>query len=229
MQPESSRIWDPGVRQNKRTRSNNRLHYLMSAVISQVTDESKVEDESEKTASRTELDSHANMAVVGRNATILSRSGNKVDVSPFTPDYKPMVVDVVDAAVQYMSPYTNETIIFVLRNALEVPSMAHNLIPPFMIREAGVQVSSVPKIHVKDPSVDDHALYFKETDLRVPLSLHGVFSYFPTCKPSEETLMRDDNIVYMLTPEHWDPNTTVYASNEASMLDWEGNLVEPKF
>ena len=51
--------------------------------------------------SQTELDSHANMPVVGRNAYVLSDLGQKVDVSPFTPDYKSMQISVVDAAVIY--------------------------------------------------------------------------------------------------------------------------------
>ena len=41
-------------------------------------------------SSRTELDSHANMPVIGRNAYILSKIRETVDVAPFTPDYKPM-------------------------------------------------------------------------------------------------------------------------------------------
>ena len=42
-----------------------------------------------KKSSRTELDSHANMPVIGRNAYILSKIVETVDVAPFTPDYKP--------------------------------------------------------------------------------------------------------------------------------------------
>ena len=126
-----------------------------------VTDESRPTiDESTLGPSRTELDSHANMPVVGKHARILSRSGQKVDVSPFTPDYKPMVVEIVDAAVQYDCPYDNKEVILVIRNALSVPSMEHNLIPPFIMREAGVMVSTTPKIHVQDPSVEDHSIFF---------------------------------------------------------------------
>ena len=43
--------------------------------------------------SRTELDSHANMPVIGINTYILSKIGETVDVAPFTPDYKPISVD----------------------------------------------------------------------------------------------------------------------------------------
>ena len=32
--------------------------------------------------------------------------------------------------------------------------------------------------------------------------------------------------MYILTPEHWNPHTDAYSANEASMLDWEGNMRE---
>ena len=40
--------------------------------------------------SRTELDRHANMPVVGREALVVEQSGRTVEVSPFTPDYNPL-------------------------------------------------------------------------------------------------------------------------------------------
>jgi hypothetical protein len=64
--------------------------------------------------SRTELDTHANMPVVGQNAYILAESGKTVDVSPYTPDYQSMTVPMVDAAVQYDDPYNGKTYILVL-------------------------------------------------------------------------------------------------------------------
>jgi hypothetical protein len=50
-------------------------------------------------SSRTELDSHANMPVVGRNAFIISETGRMADVKPYSPDYKSMAIPIVDAAV----------------------------------------------------------------------------------------------------------------------------------
>ena len=38
--------------------------------------------------------------------------------------------------------------------------MKINLIAPFLIREASVQLKDTPKIQVVDPKVDDHAIYF---------------------------------------------------------------------
>ena len=73
--------------------------------------------------SRTELDSHANMPVTGKNAYILSKIGETVDVAPFTPDYKPVSVELVDAALKYECPYSGEVKIFIIRRGLYVPSM----------------------------------------------------------------------------------------------------------
>ena len=86
---------------------------------------------------------------------------------------------IVDAAVQYDCPYDGQTYILVIRNALHVPSMRNNLLPPFILREAGVRVQDTPKIQVNDPTVEDHSIYFPETGLRIPLSLWGMFSYLP--------------------------------------------------
>ena len=176
--------------------------------------------------SRMELDSHANMPVVGKHAYIIAKTGKKVDVSPFTPDYKPLTVPLVDATVKYNNPYNGKSYILVLHNALYVPSMDSNLIPPFMLREMGVTVNDVSKIHKEDPTVDDHAITFVETGFRIPLSLWGIFSYFPTSKPTHDDLL-DPNEVYILSPATWNPHSDAYSTNEESMLDWEGNM-QPK-
>jgi hypothetical protein len=73
-----------------------------------------------------------------------------------------------------------------IRNSLYVPSLDYNLLPPFMVREAGVIVKDTPKIQLNDPSEEDHAITFPETGFTIPLSLWGVFSYFRTTKPTKD-------------------------------------------
>ena len=80
-------------------------------------------------ASTTELDSHANMVVVGAQATIIRRSGRSAEVRAFSDDCKRLEsVPIVDAVFAYDCPYTMENYLLIVRNALYVPSMAHNLI-----------------------------------------------------------------------------------------------------
>ena len=99
--------------------------------------------------------------------------------------------------------------------------------PPFMIREEGIQVNDTPKIQVNDPTTSDHSIYFPETGFRIPLSLWGVFSYFPSSKLTAQTLEETEE-VYLLTPSRWNPHCDTYAQNEENMLDWEGDMVERK-
>ena len=57
-------------------------------------DEMSYDDDGEPSneQSRMELDSHANMPVVGRHAYVISDTGIIADVSPFTPDYNSMKI-----------------------------------------------------------------------------------------------------------------------------------------
>ena len=230
-------MWNPGgssderetiyERETNSCKINQHLQRYSSVAMNSGIDGYGDDEIMQNEDSRTELDSHANMPVVGRNACILSDTGRTAEVTPYTPDYEPMQLKIVDAAVKYESPYTGTIYILVIRNALHVPAMKNNLIPPFMMEEAGVIVNTKPKIHVTDPSVDDHSIYFPETKFRIPMSLWGVFSYFPTSKPTTDEL-RDSGEVYTITPERWDPHQTAYADNEDNMLDWEGGMVEPR-
>ena len=114
--------------------------------------------------------------------------------------------------------------LIVVRNALHVPSMEINLIPPFILREAGITVNDKLKIHASDPSSDDHAIIFENNGLKIPLKLNEIFSYFDTSKPTENQVQNCDDM-YLLTLEHnWKPHTDVYAKNEENMLDWEENI-----
>ena len=229
LKPDENKIYDRG---KVDVVPNRYLTSLVAASMMayQVSDAMTTnDDDDDDDQPRSELDSHANMVVVGKNALIVNDTGQKATVSPFTPDLKALQhVPIVDALVQYDCPYANKSYLLMLYNALSVPTMECNLIPPFIIREAGVEINETPKTHAKNPTIEDHSVCFKEDDFRIPLSLHGMFSYFPTSKPTQKVLDECDD-VYRLTPEtRFDPHTDVYARNESNMLDWEGNIVEKK-
>ena len=60
--------------------------------------------------------------------------------------------------------------------------MNHNLLLPFILRQGGIVVNDIAKIHCTDPTSDDHYIMFPQTDLRIPLKLNGIFSYFKSRK-----------------------------------------------
>ena len=55
-----------------------------------------------------------------------------------------------------------------------------------------------------------------------------MFSYLPTTKPTPQ-MLEDCDEVYVLTPSRWNPHDEAYAHNEAQMLDWQGNMIEPQY
>ena len=201
----------------------------LCSVISRATI-ADVKVESPNTESRCELDSHANMVVIGGHAAVVNKTGLTAQVSPFTPDYEALSeVPIVDAVITYDCPYTDKSVMLVFRNALYVPAMEHHLVPPFIMREAGLIVNEAPKIQVTNPSIENHSIYFPSDSYRIPLSLWGIFSYFP-CRCPTDLELNECNNVQLMTPDgsRWNPHSDVYARNEENMLDWEGQLVEKK-
>ena len=176
---------------------------------------------------KTRLDSHAVSCVVGYNSHIHQDSGKRINISAFTAAVgKLKDIPIVDAMILYECPYTSKSIILVINNALYVKENRDNLITPFLVREAGIQLNETPKIQCDDPSIDDHSLYIKEMNIRIHLHLHGIVSYFTTRKPTQDEI---HSLPWVhLTPDapEWDPHTSVYERQEAQMLDFEGQIIE---
>ena len=107
-----------------------------------------------RSAGTTELDPHANMVVIGAQGTIIRKTGRYADVNAFSLDVGTMSrVPIVDAAVAYDCPFSGRKILMVARNTLYVESMDHNLVPPFIMRDAGLEVDEQAKIHTPQPSI----------------------------------------------------------------------------
>ena len=95
------------------------------------------------------------MIVFGADCFVISKSGKEAIVNAFSDQVGTLTVPIVDAAVAYDCPIKNETFILVARNVLHVPSMDHNLIPPFIMREAGLTVNAtVSAITAHDATVN---------------------------------------------------------------------------
>ena len=171
----------------------------------------------------TELDSHANMAVAGRDCTIIAKSGHLATVTPFSADLPVMEqVEIGDVAIAYDDPYSSRTFLLVMRNALLIPSMDHNLLPPFLVREASLFLDETPKFQSTDLTRNNHTIFDEETGMRIHLQLNGTFSYFPTrLLTLDEQLNWDDYLVVYLTPDsdRWDPQATHYADAEDEIID----------
>ncbi len=69
------------------------------------------------------------------------------------------MVKIGDAVMCFDDPISLETYIFVMKNALLILTMGHNLIPPFLIWEAGHILDETPKHQTPCPSIDNHSIW----------------------------------------------------------------------
>ena len=115
--------------------------------------------------STTELDSHANMAVVGSQCEIIIRTVIHANVAAYSPERLRKRIEIVDAEIAYDCPYTLEATLLVIWNDLYIPETNHNLISTLILREAVLQVDEMTKIHTTEPTQEHHIIYDSETKL----------------------------------------------------------------
>jgi hypothetical protein len=92
------------------------------------------ETHSDATEHPTDLDSHADTCVVGKNALIVHLLNKKVNVTGFDPSLgKVKDLDLVSAALAYDCPATGETVILIIHQAVHVPTMKNDLLCPMQM------------------------------------------------------------------------------------------------
>ena len=118
------------------------------------------------------------MVVIVKHNNIWYDYGNKVDVSPFTPDYQALEkLFIVYVVPQYTFQYKAKVYALMFRNSLSLPWIYSKLILPFIMIEAGLVVMDTAKIPTVYQSVEDQSTYFPSFGICITLFLHGVLSY----------------------------------------------------
>ena len=203
---------------------NDHLQAIISAAISGSGgyDRSEID-------TRTELDSHANMCVFGEDCFVFEWSGKTCSINQFSSSLGQATdVPICDLAVAYehISDSGHETLILIFRNALCIPEMDHNLIPPFIFRDAGHIVNECPKFQCSIPTANDHCIMINGNDIeaRIQLQLHGTFSYFHTRLPTVDELYGCPKIFMSPDASEWNPYCESYENNERAMTTWRGDL-----
>lgn len=120
-----------------------------------------------------------------------------------------LALPICDLAVAYdhISDGDSGTFILIFRNALCIPDMDHNLVPPFILREAGHVVNECPKFQCTIPTTDDHSIILNGDDIvtRIPLQLNETFPYFHTRAPLTDELYGCTKSIMSLDATSWKP------------------------
>ena len=124
---------------------------------------------------------------------------------------------------------TNQVYMLVLRNVLYIDSMEDNLIPPFILREAGIIVNERAKIHSEEPTEEDHTIQCRKTGLFITMQLRSIFSYFPTRKPDKEDILEGVDVVVTPKGSEWALYDASYAENESALTNAKGEMCPPMY
>ena len=184
------------------------------------------ENETSTYFERTDLDTYANMVVLDRNCHVVNYSGKTAEVHPFSPNHEALKVPIVDAVIQYDDLYSGETFMLVCKEAIYVPAMKHNLIPPFLTKEKGLVFDNLPKLKSLNPTKHHYSTHFPDVNLQMPLMLYGICSCFPSKKPLIGVLNDHDDKILFLTTYNVNTHNKIYSENERAMLDHEVNMIE---
>ena len=171
------------------------------------------------------------MIVFGKNCFIISKSDKEAIVNDFTVQVGTIIVPIINAAVAYDCPWSQTTYKLIARNILSVPSMDHNPIQPFILREAGLTVNDTAMLHLNKPFIDDHAIICPNSDMRIWLHLHGTFSCFSTRMATPDEILDPASRVVVITTEgaSWNLQCTSYQLNKKAHIYYYGHLTQPNY
>jgi hypothetical protein len=179
-----------------------------------------------------ELDSHADMCVLGRDALILLDYDRPVIVEGYDPSLSTKTYATVSRALAYDDPVTGEVYHLVINQAIHIPHLDHHLLCPMQCRVNDVVVDDTPKFLTSDPTDHTHALTIRDPDepaqtVILQLALRGVTLLLNVRGIMLDEWNSDAFKRLHLTSETltWDPMTSLYEEQEAAMVDYSGRVV----
>ena len=154
-----------------------------------------------------ELDSHTDTFILGADCVILSHTGQRCEVMPYSDTYDAITdVPVVTGATLWTSPHDRDEYILIFNEALWMgDSLQHMLVNPNQLREYGTTIQDNPF----SPST----LKFEQPNgPTIPLMTMGTIIYFNTRAPSDHELSTLPHIP-LSSSATWDPRNVVFPTH----------------
>jgi transcription initiation factor TFIIIB Brf1 subunit/transcription initiation factor TFIIB len=175
-----------------------------------------------------ELDSHEDCCVCGKEVIVFNDFDREVTVTDWDPEGETQSLRIVSAAMGYTIPQSGQTVLLIAHRSIFSPSLNHNLLSTMQMRLHDVIANETPKFQSLNPTKLSHSISVRgdnmEHFLAIPLELHGVFSCFPTFKPTQLEFETCDRYELTYESPEYDPYATTFHEQEASIMDSWGNL-----
>ena len=162
---------------------------------------------SESVYGRSELDSHADTTVAGRNCTPIWHTERSCDVAPFSDTYQPMKdVAIVSAATGFTSASGNQYIL-IFHECLYMPELSHTLINPNQLRHFHTQVQDNP--YAKEPM----SIISPDGEFVACLESEGTNIFLNTWSPTQTDLASFPHIT-LTSQQPWDPHKVAFPATK---------------
>jgi hypothetical protein len=140
-------------------------------------------------ANRSDLDSHADCCVCGKEVLVFNDFYREVTVTDWYPEGETQSLRIVSAALGYTMPYSGKTVLLIVHQSILSPTLNHNLLSTMKLILHDVIVNETPKFQSLNPTNLSHSISVRGENvydiLIIPLELYGVVSCFPTFKPTQ--------------------------------------------
>jgi hypothetical protein len=138
---------------------------------------------------RSDLDSHADCCVCGKEVLVLNYFDREVTVAGWDPEGETQSPSSVSESMGYTILEAGKTVLLIAHQSIFSPSLSHNMLSTMQMRLHDVIVNEKPKSQSLNPTKLSQSISVRGENvkdfLRIPLELHGVVSCFPTFKPRQ--------------------------------------------
>ena len=105
-----------------------------------------------------ELDSHADISVLGGGALVVADFNELVNVQGYNPSLGTKTYQTITGAVGYCDPTNGSNYHLVIHQAISIPDLDHHLLSPIQCRVVDVEVNDCPKFLTANPTEDSHCI-----------------------------------------------------------------------
>lgn len=134
-----------------------------------------------------------------------------------TPQGKDKDLDLVSAALAYNRPAAIIVMILMVYQAIHIPTMENNLLCLMQMQTNDVKLWECPKYMEESKWQGSHAMCnLRQRWMCILFGLHGVTSYFPTCKPTQAGLATCQWLNLASEEPAWDPWSSSFQEQDDS-------------
>ena len=159
-----------------------------------------------------ELDTHADMTVLGSNCVVLSYTGKECELSPYSSEYKAVRnIPVVTGAMVWTNTMDGTAYLLIFHESLWMgDKLDHTLVNPDQLQAYGVSI--------QDNRFNAKPLSITTDDASVELYSEGTIICVDTRTPTESELGRLPRLI-LTSPHDWDPHNVCFPSCSGQSSD----------